>query len=281
MTHEILTELLPLYALGALETDDRKLVDSHLATGCTVCSQDLLEFEATVSHLAWLAPPAAPPKDLRDRLLGSLEPRKPSTATEAGPIPFRPRPPTPKPLEPQPRVRSGPLAAVAALATAAAIAVVFLAWALLSASRQLDTAVRQLASAESNSKQLERELKNRDELLALIRDPEVRLTRLSEGEEQPKPGIDVLWHPEHLRGYLYARNLPKVEPNKAYELWLIADNTPIPAAVFNTDENGNAVIEIKKLPTSGKPQKFAVTVEPSSGSQQPTSPIILAGNYQG
>jgi hypothetical protein len=227
-----------------------------------------LSFEFAQSQLAWAVAPATPPAALRGRVLEAVGERN-------TPLPFRPQArPVPR------RWNAGVVAGVAALAAAAAFAVVFLTWALLDASRQLDLSVRQLADAREKDRQQQQQLEKQNQLLGIVNDPEVKFTRLS-ATGTPEPGIDVLWQPKQKRGLLYARGLPKVEPNKSYELWLIAGATPIPAVVFNTDEAGNAVVEIQSLPDAGTPQKFAITVEPAGGSKAPTTTPILVGDYAG
>jgi anti-sigma-K factor RskA len=75
--------------------------------------------------------------------------------------------------------------------------------------------------------------------------------------------------------------MPQVASGKAYELWLVSGDTPLPAAVFNTDAAGNALVEIDTISDAGPPKVFAVTVEPASGSKLPTSKIIMVGEYSG
>ena len=266
--HEELNELLSLYALGALEGDDLRKVEEHLAAGCNACADELSSFDFVQSQLAWAAAPATPPAGLRGRVLEAVGERN-------VPLPFRPQP------RPEPRRwKAGAVAAVAALAAAAAFAVVFLTWALLDASRKLDVSVRQLADAREKDRQQQQRIEKQDQLLGIVNDPEVRFTRLS-ASGAPEPGIDVLWQPTQKRGLLYARGLPKVEPNKSYELWLIAGAAPVPAVVFNTDAAGNAVVEIDQIPDAATPKVFAITVEPAGGSKAPTTKPVFVGNYAG
>lgn len=271
--HEEAADLLALYALGALEADDLARVETHLAEGCAECLRVLAGFERAVANIAFAAPPAAPPAALRRRLLDSLRASPGVAAREPSPPPAVARIDAARPRRPF------SLAAAALLAAAAAFAVVFLTWSLMSISDRLDEAVRQLADAREAGRRQEQELARKDLLLGAAADPEVRVTRLAAPGTQPAPGIDVLWQPSEKRGVLVARNLPKVEPNRTYELWLIADGAPVPAALFNTGEDGTAVIEIDRLPAAAAPQKFAITVEPAGGSPTPTTDIILVGNY--
>jgi hypothetical protein len=268
--HEELEQLLALHALGALDGDDLARLEAHLATGCATCAAELAELERVGGYLAWCAPATAPPDALRERLLDSLEARPQPTH---GPIPFpnRVQPPAP-------RSRTATIVAAAALLAAAAVAVVFLTTALLAAQSRLDDAVRQLADARTRVGDKDAELAKQASLLDTVASPEARFVQLSAGAPA-EPGVAVVWNPEKGRGVLTARSLPKTADDKAYELWLIADGAPVPAAVFNTDVAGNAMVEIRDLPTTATPKVFAITVEPASGSPAPTTKPILAGNY--
>ena len=58
-----------LYALGALEGDEARDFEGHLAAGCEACAAELRMFEGVVAALGLAAPEAEPPADVRSRLL--------------------------------------------------------------------------------------------------------------------------------------------------------------------------------------------------------------------
>ena len=65
---------------------------------------------------------------------------------------------------------------------------------------------------------------------------------------------------------------------KAYELWIIPTNgAPMAAGVFKPDEHGNAIMMDHPMPEKVVAKAFAITVENESGSDKPTSPIVLIG----
>jgi anti-sigma-K factor RskA len=268
-THEEFDELLALHAIGALDGDDRERLEAHLATGCAACAADLAEFERAGALLAWAPAPVTPPAALRERLLDSLEVRP---ATPRGPIPFPPRI-----QSGAPRSRPAAVAAAAVLLAAAAIAIVFLTTALIAAQSKLDESIRQLADARTREREKEAKLEKQDRMLGVVADPGVRIVPLSAGATAAS-SISVAWNAKAQRGLLVARNLPKVAPNRSYELWLIADGKPVPAAVFNTDGDGNAVIETDRIPAAA-PQMFAITEEPAGGSPAPTTTPKYTGAY--
>jgi anti-sigma-K factor RskA len=70
MEDELTHELCAGYALDALDPEDERLFEAHLAT-CPHCRDELAGFARTATALAHAAPAAAPPPALRDRILSS------------------------------------------------------------------------------------------------------------------------------------------------------------------------------------------------------------------
>jgi len=76
---EHVDELIAAHALHALDADDERLVVEHLAE-CERCRAQLRELESVASTLAYAAPPAAPPPELRERLMEAIGPTVVTTA---------------------------------------------------------------------------------------------------------------------------------------------------------------------------------------------------------
>lgn len=110
---EHVDELIAGQALHALSTEDEERVALHVAE-CDRCRRRLREAEAVAASLAYAVPAAAPPPDLRDRVLATVEP-----VVEAAPG----RPPGARPQPARSRTRSWwpRFAAVAVPALAAAV----------------------------------------------------------------------------------------------------------------------------------------------------------------
>jgi len=86
---EHVDELIAGQALYALSPDDEERVALHVAE-CDSCRRQLREAEALAASLAYAVPAAAPPPELRDRVLASVEPVV--EAVPAQPAPARPQP---------------------------------------------------------------------------------------------------------------------------------------------------------------------------------------------
>ena len=84
---EHVDELISGYALHGLDPADERLVLEHVET-CERCRVQLREMEAVAAALAFAAPQAEPPPELRDRLLEAIGPEVvPSSPPEAPPQP--------------------------------------------------------------------------------------------------------------------------------------------------------------------------------------------------
>ena len=86
---EHVDELIAGQALYALSPQDEERVALHVAE-CDSCRRQLREAEALAASLAYAVPAAAPPPELRDRVLASVEPVV--EAVPAQPAPARPQP---------------------------------------------------------------------------------------------------------------------------------------------------------------------------------------------
>jgi anti-sigma-K factor RskA len=71
--HRAIIELIPAYALHALDEDEARRVAAHLAI-CADCRDELAAYEATAARLASAAPPAEPPAYVKDRLMARIGP---------------------------------------------------------------------------------------------------------------------------------------------------------------------------------------------------------------
>jgi len=76
---EHVDELIAAHALHALDPQDERLVEEHLA-GCERCRAQLREMEAVSAAIALSAPGAQPPPELRDRVIAAIGPVVPAPA---------------------------------------------------------------------------------------------------------------------------------------------------------------------------------------------------------
>jgi len=122
MGDEAVHDLTAAYALDALEPEEARGYEEHLA-GCERCREELASLQGVAGALAYAAPSARPPEELRGRILAAARAERPNV------VPLRPRSWT----------AFGPYV-LATVATAAVIAVVGLAVWNVSLHNRLDRA---------------------------------------------------------------------------------------------------------------------------------------------
>ena len=116
-------DLTAAYALDALDSDEAREYEAHLAH-CERCRSELASLSVTATSLAYATESPAPPAELRERILVQAR------SERANVVPLRPR-------------WVGPVAAVAAVAACAAVALGI--WAA-SLSSKLDASKEKVAA---------------------------------------------------------------------------------------------------------------------------------------
>lgn len=280
-------DLLPAYALGALEGEELRRLEDHLAAGCPACEEELRRLTGDLEALAMAPPlPGAPEAAealeilgaVRERLLREL-PARPAPAPRAA----KPSaPPSRRVLE----WREARPSRRAWLAWAALVVLV-LGGALWRS--RLDSEIerlqgerarlavragvleRQAAALEAESGRLER-------TLAIIAAPGVHAVELA-GMGKLHAATGRTWvDAADRRAVFYGYHLPVLPPDKTYQLWFVDDeDRNISAGVFAADAHGVATYIVDQQLPVERIQSWVVTVEPRGGRPQPTGPIALAG----
>jgi anti-sigma-K factor RskA len=249
--HEQFAEDLALYALGALEGEERSALEAHLE-GCTSCRRELEQFRGDAAMLALSSLGPKPPARSKSRLMDAVakEPR-----VEKG----RPR-----------------LNWWAAWGWVTTVLMIVVAVTLWRQNQQLKSSnVKSVEFIERERLQLEKAREIADILQAT---DAVRYDVLPVKYPAPPPSGKAIY--SRGRGLIFiASNLKPVPDQKAYELWLIPkQGAPIPAGVFKPDAHGSATIINPPLPSGVEAKAFAITVEPEQGSSTPTMPIVMMGS---
>lgn len=83
------------------------------------------------------------------------------------------------------------------------------------------------------------------------------------------PQGDVVWSPTRQDGWLTFRGLPKLDPDRAYQLWIVdqrREGAPVDGGVFTIDDPATeTLVPIRaKLPI-GSPVAFVITIEHKAG----------------
>lgn len=249
-------DLAAAYALGALGADEVREFERLLADSDEM-RRDVAEYREVAALLGLGASGTGPPPELRARVLATGKRESGSTV----------------PLRASRTSRGGWVAKAAGIA-----ALIALGWVIFSLRQEVRQRDRMLAGRDSTLRVQQQQLTERQALLDAVLDPGVRMFQLTASGD-PEPGIQLFWNVRRNQAIINAYRLKPVSPGKAYQLWFIQDGKPVPSVTF-TPKNGSATVAGVPVPPGGKISAAAITVEPSSGSQQPTSPIVLSGPLQ-
>jgi anti-sigma-K factor RskA len=252
--HENWVEQGEIYALGALEGEELKALEAHLASGCAICNTRIRETRETLNQLHRSLETITPRAAVKAKVLARVMPQPPPAATESSSGGFGWR---------WWMVGAGSFAA-------AAIAFILIAN-LMDNRSELARLKSQLAALQSESAQ-------KDQLIAFFSAREVRAIELTGLAAAPEAKAKLFWNPVTRRGLLITFGLPKPSADKAYELWGIAGSEPVPAGVFSVDERGQTQFPLPELAAGLNFDKFAVTLEPAGGVAKPSGPMVLLGS---
>jgi anti-sigma-K factor RskA len=232
-------ELTPGYALDALDPEERRAYEAHLA-GCEQCQQELSSFWQTTEALAVATSGPEPSSALRDRILADVRAEPPQNVVQ---------------LESARRRRAVPVLAAAA-AIAAVVAIAIGVWAS-DLSSQLDDTRSALKRSQSAA--------------AVLADPEAQSVALQAGDGRLVVGADG-------KAVLVLDGLEPAPTGMTYELWVVPGGDieqASPAGLF-PGSNGRSVLPVDGTVQRG--DVVAVTVEPDGGVDAPTSQPIVASD---
>lgn len=238
------TDLIPAYALGALEPEEVDIVERHLEH-CDACRAEARLAARVGDALLVAAPQRSAPPQVRERLLARVREMRSATLEGAE--------------------ATTPAAEPAAEATSATVYV---------APRSTNPLARALRAAfgeRPDESETDRILRD------LLLDPESEVYPVGGTAEAPSASARLIANPQRNAAVLLANGLRAPGAGRAYQIWLLRDGKPIPNALFEIDRHGRGVSLVHM---SGRLRSFdtvAVTPEPTSGSPSPTGPIMLAG----
>jgi anti-sigma-K factor RskA len=247
-------DLAAAYALGALSADEARRFEAFLA-GSPEAQREVAEYRDVAALLALGGPDTAPSPDLRERVLARF------TAPDIRPAATR-------------RPASAPWGALAA----GLVAVGGLGFGYVQLREAQDLRA-QLAGATQRLAETSERLTEREATLNAIFEPGVRMFQLTASGD-PDPLIQLFWDRERNRAIVHGYKLEAVPEGRAYQLWFIKDGAPVPSVTFKPEAEGHVKLEQIPVPADGEVSAAAVTVEPESGSTQPTSPILLVGTLE-
>jgi anti-sigma-K factor RskA len=247
-------EELASYAMQNLPVEESASIREHLRN-CAPCRTELAEVCGDLALLGIAVEQHPVPEGARERFLKRIK-----TTAEVTPISVK-------------SARRGPGFWIPWIAAAAmAIAAISLGVqnrALNDELQDESRLVTNLAGQASKAQQV----------LEVLTAPSAQRVTLTEGKTPAAPTARATYLPERGGLILLATNLKPLPEGKTYELWVIPANgkPPVPAGIFRPDTVGTATLVLPPLSAGIQAKAFGVTIENASGSDTPTSPIILSG----
>jgi anti-sigma-K factor RskA len=239
MDHESTEGLIPAYALGAVDPDESRDVEAHLAA-CATCRDLLAEYRELGGGLLFATPPMAAPAGITERMRERLTPVRHEAAPRAW----------------WTRLRGAFL--VPALAAAILLLLVTnIYW--VGRMNRLDRQVTEQASLAAS----------------LANAPATALR--AEASAPYAQGV-VYASTSGQAALLCVYGMPALPSDKAYQLWLINDGKRESGGVFQVSGNGFGFLMVRPAHPLTDYSSVGITVEPIGGSPAPTSPRVLGGN---
>jgi len=234
-------DLLPCYALDALDPDETRAVEAHVRS-CTDCQAALKEYSTVSEGLMFAVPCQPPPPRVRARLIARLAAGKPQAASR----------------------RAMPL-----WQWAAGLAMMLLVVLNVSTLAQVNALQRQQAA-------LTEELYTNQKALSLVAYPQSRTFSVS-----GKATGTLVLNSELASGVLFVWGLESLDAAHTYQVWLIQpDGKRVSGGLFQPEPGEAFVSAFIALPRPLSDfVGLGVTVEPSGGSPGPTTPKVIGATF--
>ena len=313
LTYETVVELLPAYALGALEADEMMAMAEYLQRHHALLARVERLDEAT-AQLANMAPPAPMSSHVKATLLSQIRaeaipartihllnaaerltqnlpaipkdtPLLPARQQDpayalARPTPMRAPQPVLPPQLPSRRFDFGWLAAVAMT-----VAALFIVWIDFGAQRQLVQLRTEVANRTVKITELNRQLQVLQDQMLQNQQQMAFFATPSEivplGGTADAPDAGGVFYQHDTRALVVLHGLPPLASDQTYQLWLIPPaGAPVPAgelSVQSVDINRQQVALPEADSAYQTYQQIGITIEPAGGSSAPTGALVLLG----
>ncbi len=238
--HDHVFELLPAYALGALDDSEVKLIEAHLPV-CPSCREELREFEEITGDLALAITEVNPRPALRQELMARIStsqtvakaPRKPSFWQQMVGV-----------------FRQNKAVAFSQLALIATVLIL--------------TASTLLLWQQANDQQADRDAGR------------LQAIRLQSTGVIPEAQGFLTVSGDGLSGAIVLDQVPQLAEDQRYQLWLVKEDERSSAALLAVDELGYGGGRVRAPENLFNYSMAEVTIEPQEGSPQPTTDVILS-----
>ncbi len=133
---------------------------------------------------------------------------------------------------------------------------------------RMDALSKELQDLKSQNDTYLAELELNKAELDILSDPQLNVTRMKGTDLDPSALASMYINPEKKSAYIDTRSLNKLDPEKSYQLWAIVDGKPVDMGILDIAfEQASALLNVDFIENA---QAFAITIEPSGGSENPT-----------
>jgi anti-sigma-K factor RskA len=232
-------DLLPAYTLDCLDEGELVQVSEHLAV-CAECRAELRSYQAVADQLALAVPQAAPPTRLKRRLMDRIQPSHPTRGSQPGSSWWQ--------RWTNLMRRATPVWGLVSLFLILVLAVGnLLLWQRVN---QVETATHAQA---------------------------MRAVTLNGTQAAPGATGLIIISLDGRHGTLVVDDLPTLDPERQYQLWLIQDGQRTSGAVFSVSRDGYGSVWVSSPQPLSSYSAFGITIEPAGGSPGPTGDKVLGG----
>ena len=246
------------FALGAVSDHEQSAMEAAMVVDASLATE-VAQFREVAALLSLAAPALQPPAGLKERITA----RERSSAARVWQV-----------TTPQPQIGRFRMPAIVPwLAAAASLIGVFSLRSSLASERGVRVAM------ESERRELETALTERDALISTLISPDVELAKLVASGSPPS--ARMYWNRGERRVVLAAWQMTPSPRGRTYQLWGIAQGKlPVSLGTFSVSVDGTARASFA-VPEGLEIAIGAVTDEPEGGSAQPTTTPFLAGKVAG
>lgn len=277
---------LDAFALGALDRDDARRVEQHVAE-CADCRRLLDEAHKSAARLALSVPMTSAGPAVRARVLAR------AAADDAAPEATRAA------TRVATRASSTNRWWLAAAAVLVAALAGVSAWAAVTQRRiddlergrdavrasataqagELAAARAQLADVSAANARVEAGLVAQRAMMDVMAQPDAVHTGLRGTGAATAASAQYLWSPAREAGVMIADGLPPLADGQTYQAWVVYETAWESAGTFSVDASGAGTLLVSgghhDDGALGAPTWYCVTVEPAGGSAKRTGPMVL------
>lgn len=243
------TDLVELYAIGALDPVGSEALRSHLNQGCSECSSRVDEAILEAALISAAVPLVEPPAALKERITASVR-----ASARVASMPAKKRP---VPLVPW-------------LLAAAAAAALVVGIGYEERMRRADIAALSAALASSNA-----EAQRTAQMLTILQAPGTRQVAFKINQNDLPHGS--LFIHKNLGVAMVVAHLPAAPEGWKYESWIVPKTgAPQPVESFATNKAGVAITVVKGPVDVTQWSAMAVSMEPENSTPVKPTKVVFA-----